>query len=142
MKCFVTVVLLASFAFVSAFLSSSVLPRRTALRMKGPEKRMEELGIKLPPPPKAAASYVPSNACGNMLYLSGHLPIKNDGTLITGRIGEGGRDVKCGQEGKSSSKGFGTSCSAPVPTTYQHAEPTGIVATLALCLQQLRARLV
>lgn len=94
------VVLLAPLAFGSAFISPSPLPQGTTISMTSPEQRLEELGIKLPPPPKAAASYVPSKACGNLLYLSGHLPLKEDGCLITGRIGEGERDVKYGQEGE------------------------------------------
>ena len=34
-----------------------------------------------------------------MLFMSGHLPFKHDGkTLITGRIGEDGRDVEYGYQ--------------------------------------------
>lgn len=52
------------------------------------EKRIEELGIELPPPPAPKANYnIACHASGNMLYISGHLPLKVDGTLLTGRIG-------------------------------------------------------
>jgi len=61
------------------------------------EKRIEELGIELPPPPKAAANYQPVQKSGNLLFLSGHLPLKNDGSLITGKIGCDGNTMEDGQ---------------------------------------------
>jgi enamine deaminase RidA (YjgF/YER057c/UK114 family) len=65
------------------------------------EKRMEELGIVLPPAPAPKANYnIVCYANGNMLYVSGHLPIKLDGTLIVGRIGPntGGEPISHGYE--------------------------------------------
>jgi enamine deaminase RidA (YjgF/YER057c/UK114 family) len=52
------------------------------------EKRLEDLGIELPPAPTPKANYnIVCHASGNMMYISGHLPLKSDGTLLTGRIG-------------------------------------------------------
>mmetsp|Transcript_11902 Transcript_11902/g.19723 ORF Transcript_11902/g.19723 Transcript_11902/m.19723 type:complete len:180 (-) Transcript_11902:142-681(-) len=52
------------------------------------EKRLEELGIELPPAPSPKANYnIVCYANSNMLYISGHLPMKSDGTLMVGRIG-------------------------------------------------------
>ncbi len=51
------------------------------------DARLKELGIELPPPPKAMGVYKPLVVCGNMAYLSGHGPLQPDGTLITGRLG-------------------------------------------------------
>jgi enamine deaminase RidA (YjgF/YER057c/UK114 family) len=52
------------------------------------EKRIEELGITLPSPSKPKANYnIVCRASGNMLYISGHLPIKASGELCTGRVG-------------------------------------------------------
>ena len=68
------------------------------LRMVQTEKRLADLGITLPPPPKAAANYVPVATCGNLLYLSGHLPLQEDGTLYTGRIGEDGQSLEHGYQ--------------------------------------------
>lgn len=83
-----------------AFLTSSDLyssPRTGTLQIikMSVEKRLEDLGIKLPPAPKAAANYAPVLRQGDMLYLSGHLPMKEDGSLMTGRLGEG-KDVEFG----------------------------------------------
>lgn len=47
-------------------------------------ERLEELGITLPPAPPAAANYLPCQRSGNLLYLSGHMPMKEDGSLLTG----------------------------------------------------------
>ena len=61
------------------------------------EKRMAEAGITLSPaPPKAAANYAPCQRTGNLLYLSGHLPLKEDGNLMTGQIGP--TDVEYGYQ--------------------------------------------
>ena len=52
------------------------------------EQRLNELGIVLPTAPSPKANYnIVCHANGNMLYVSGHLPVQLDGTLITGRIG-------------------------------------------------------
>ena len=50
--------------------------------------RIAELGLVLPIAPKPAGAYKPIVAVENLLYLSGHLPVNNDGTLIKGRLGE------------------------------------------------------
>jgi hypothetical protein len=52
------------------------------------EKRIEDLGIVLPPAPTPKANYnIVCHANNNMLYISGHLPLMPDGTLMVGRIG-------------------------------------------------------
>jgi len=51
------------------------------------EARLTELNIELPPAPKPAGVYKPVVVVGGMAYVSGHGPLLNDGTLITGRVG-------------------------------------------------------
>lgn len=51
------------------------------------EARVKELGLELPPPPKPAGVYKPVVVVGNLAYVSGHGPLKPDGTMITGRVG-------------------------------------------------------
>ncbi len=51
------------------------------------EMRFEKLGLELPPAPKPIGLYKPMVVTGNLAYLSGHGPLKTDGTLITGRLG-------------------------------------------------------
>ena len=49
--------------------------------------RVQELKLQLPPAPKPIATYVPAVRLGNLLYISGHGPLKSDGTLILGKVG-------------------------------------------------------
>lgn len=51
------------------------------------ERRVQELHLTLPNPPKPVAKYKPAVLLGNALYVSGHGPYKTDGKLITGRVG-------------------------------------------------------
>src|SRR5437870_3585993 len=50
--------------------------------------RLAELGIQLPEPAAPVAAYVPAVEIGGFLYISGQLPFREDGSLITGRLGE------------------------------------------------------
>jgi enamine deaminase RidA (YjgF/YER057c/UK114 family) len=53
------------------------------------EKKIAELGYVLPPlPPEPKGNYMNYTRAGNTIYLSGHLPQRDDGTLVTGRLGE------------------------------------------------------
>lgn len=56
--------------------------------MQSPEQNFERLGLTLPPAPKPLGVYKPCLIDGNYLYLSGHGTVKEDGTLIIGRIGD------------------------------------------------------
>jgi enamine deaminase RidA (YjgF/YER057c/UK114 family) len=53
-----------------------------------PESRLKELGITLPPAPQPLGAYRPAMIAGGMIYTSGHLPIREDGTLVKGKVGE------------------------------------------------------
>lgn len=55
--------------------------------MSLPETRLAALNIKLPPPMKAVANYVPFVLSGNQLFVSGQVSSGQDG-LVTGRLGE------------------------------------------------------
>ena len=51
------------------------------------EARLKEMGIKLPPAVTPVANYVPAVRSGSLVFLSGHGPFKEDGSLITGKVG-------------------------------------------------------
>jgi len=53
----------------------------------GAEARLAELKLTLPPPPKPVATYVTAVRHGDLLYVSGHGPLRPDGTMITGKLG-------------------------------------------------------
>ena len=52
------------------------------------DKQFEKTGLSLPPVTEPKGLYKPCLIDGKYLYLSGHGPVQNDSTLITGRIGE------------------------------------------------------
>jgi len=53
----------------------------------GADARIAELKLVLPPAPKPMGTYMPCVRVGDMLYVSGHGPLRPDGTLHTGRVG-------------------------------------------------------
>ena len=55
--------------------------------MASAEARIKELKLQLPPPPKPVAKYKPAVQSGNMLYVSGHGPLRADGTMVAGKVG-------------------------------------------------------
>ncbi len=52
-----------------------------------PEQRFADLGLILPPAPKAVAVYKTLLIDGRHCYVSGHGPYMADGTLIKGKVG-------------------------------------------------------
>jgi enamine deaminase RidA (YjgF/YER057c/UK114 family) len=60
------------------------------------ESRLKELGIVLPPPPPRGGVYQPVVVTGGLAYVSGHGPLREDGSYITGRLGED-LDVEAGR---------------------------------------------
>src|SRR5262245_54973554 len=62
----------------------------------GAESRLAELKLELPPAPKPVATYLTAVRYGDLLYVSGHGPLRPDGTMHTGRLGDG-LDVPAGQ---------------------------------------------
>ncbi|MGH8094311.1 MAG: RidA family protein [Chthoniobacterales bacterium] len=51
------------------------------------EKRLEELGIKLPSPPRPFGTYAEAVQTGNLLFLTGMLPTEGRAAKFVGRIG-------------------------------------------------------
>jgi len=48
---------------------------------------LAELKLELPPAPKPLGLYKPVVLCGNLAYVSGHGPLRADGSLAVGRVG-------------------------------------------------------
>jgi enamine deaminase RidA (YjgF/YER057c/UK114 family) len=51
------------------------------------DARLIELSLTLPPIPKPGGIYKPVVILNHIAYVSGHGPVRNDGSLITGRVG-------------------------------------------------------
>lgn len=52
-------------------------------------ERIESLGIKLPNPPTPAGSYVPVVRTGNLLFVSGQIPMEDGKVVYTGKVSDG-----------------------------------------------------
>ncbi|MBM4140528.1 MAG: RidA family protein [Nitrospira sp.] len=53
-----------------------------------PEERLKKLGIELPEAPAPFGSYIPVVRTGNLVFLSGILPVKQGKLTKLGRVGE------------------------------------------------------
>ena len=51
------------------------------------EAKLVELKIELPPLPKPGGVYKPVVIVGNLAYVSGHVSLKADGSIMSGRVG-------------------------------------------------------
>jgi enamine deaminase RidA (YjgF/YER057c/UK114 family) len=60
------------------------------------EKRIQELKLELPPVPARGGIYKPLVITGNLAYVSGHGPVRSDGSKICGRVGQD-LDIAAGQ---------------------------------------------
>ncbi len=60
------------------------------------EARLAELGLELPPAAKPVGVYRPLLIQGNLAYLSGHGPLRPDGSLMLGCVGRDA-DLAAGQ---------------------------------------------
>ena len=52
------------------------------------DQRLAELGIDLPEPAAPVAAYVPAVEIGGLLHISGQISMREDGSLIVGRLGD------------------------------------------------------
>ena len=52
------------------------------------EEKLKELKIQIPEAPAPVGAYVAFKIIGNLLYISGQLPIGPDGEMIKGKIGK------------------------------------------------------
>jgi len=51
-------------------------------------EKIESLGIKLPSPPTPAGSYVPVVRTGNLLFVSGQIPMEDGKVIYTGKVSD------------------------------------------------------
>ena len=76
------------------------------------EQRFAQLGLVLPPAPTPLGVYKPCLVTGNYLYVSGHGTVKEDKSLIIGRIG---RDMDM-EEGKMAARQVGLAILSTIRT--------------------------
>jgi len=51
------------------------------------ERKLTELGITLPAPPKPVATYIPAVLAGELLFLSGVIPFRDGQLVFEGKLG-------------------------------------------------------
>jgi len=79
-----------------------------------PEERIAELKLVLPPAPKPVGVYKPVLVIDRFLYVSGQGPMKDDGTLMTGRLGA---DLSL-EEGKLAARQVGLTMLSTIKTHF------------------------
>ena len=53
-----------------------------------PQERLRELGLELPAAPEPVGAYVPAVRTGNLVFVSGQLPMKDGELMATGHVGD------------------------------------------------------
>lgn len=85
-----------------------------------PESRIKELNLQLPVAPEPGGVYKPVVVADTYLYVSGQAPMRPDGSLITGRLGE---DLSL-EEGKDAARRAGIAMLSTIKAHY--GELTGV----------------
>ena len=67
-------------------LNTKIRPKLSIIIMI--EEKLESLGIKLPNPPTPAGSYVPTIRTGNLLFISGQIPMEDGKVIFTGKVSD------------------------------------------------------
>jgi enamine deaminase RidA (YjgF/YER057c/UK114 family) len=52
------------------------------------EEKLKELGIQLPEAPVPAGNYIPAVKTGNLLFISGQIPLENGKVAYTGKVSD------------------------------------------------------
>ncbi|WP_129717315.1 RidA family protein [Pedobacter sp. SYP-B3415] len=79
-----------------------------------PDQRFENMGYSLPPAPTPLGVYKPFLVDGKYLYVSGHGPVRDDKSLIIGRIGEG----LSAEEGKEAARQVGLTILSTIRSNF------------------------
>ena len=61
-------------------------------------KKLQEIGLTLPEIPKPVASYVPARRTGNLIFVSGQLPLKDGKLILTGPMDNKNHTLEEAQE--------------------------------------------
>jgi enamine deaminase RidA (YjgF/YER057c/UK114 family) len=94
-----------------------------------PDTRIQELHLTLPPVPKPVAKYKTAVRTGNLLFVSGHGPLKEDRSLITGKVG---KDLNL-EEGKAAARQVGLAILSTIKGMLGSLDKvTRLIKTLAL----------
>ena len=57
------------------------------------EEKIKGLGIELPSPPTPAGSYIPVVKTGNLLFISGQIPMEKGKVVFSGKVSDNNLDI-------------------------------------------------
>lgn len=57
------------------------------------EEKLEKLGIKLPTPPTPAGSYIPVVRVGDLLFISGQIPMQDGKVVFSGKVSDENMEI-------------------------------------------------
>ena len=80
--------------------------------MLTPDENFAQTGLRLPPAPTPLGVYKPFLIDGHYLYVSGHGPVRDDKSLMTGRVG----DALTPDQGKQAARQVGLTILATIVT--------------------------
>ena len=66
--------------------STAPTPADDQAQRTDPEARLRELGHELPPPPKPVAMYLPALRVGDLVFVSGQIPMAGGELMAQGRV--------------------------------------------------------
>jgi len=52
------------------------------------EERLEQMGLRLPEVPKPVAAYIPAKRVGDLLFVSGQIPLREGEIVYRGKVGK------------------------------------------------------
>ena len=80
---------IAAVVFAATAITCAITPPVAAQTSDiDPEQRIRDLGIELPAPTKSLAIYKKIVIVDKMAYLSGHIPIDENGQIMKGKVGD------------------------------------------------------
>ena len=76
--------------FLNPLIMLLLLAQSVSAQVKSsdPEARLKEMGITLKTPGKPTANFLLAVRVGNLVYLSGHGPVKENGEYMKGKVGD------------------------------------------------------
>lgn len=87
MKKYTLLFLISAFLFSCTPKQEDATKKEVAASGVDVEARLKELNITLPAPTPPSGSFAKTVRVGNLVFTSGHGPVKPDGTMVQGRLG-------------------------------------------------------
>jgi enamine deaminase RidA (YjgF/YER057c/UK114 family) len=94
----------------------------------GVRENLKEMGIELTPPRAPMANYLGAVRSGNLVFVSGHGPVRGDGSFVTGKLG---RDLSV-EQGYEAAKLCALACLSSLSATVEIENVVRVVKLLGM----------